>query len=67
MLSNTVQISEQALVACEDPVNYIYERLLDAGCPISTNGSLAPGNIGFSSWTVDGRDLCLSWGQEEDV
>ena len=66
MLEHTVQISNKELSESRDPVALLYERLLDSGCPVATNGSLDPGNEGFGSWTVDGQYLCLSWGDSDD-
>jgi len=65
MLSNSIQISNEELVASRDPSLLVYTMLLDAGCPVSANGSMSPSVEGFSSWTVDGTYLCLSWGDKE--
>ena len=62
-LPNTVEISFEELSNTTDPAKLVYDRLLDAGCPIARNGSMAGAMDGFSSWTTDGYSLCLSWGE----
>ncbi len=67
MLPNTIQISRYDLDESTDPVKLIYETLMDAGCPISPNGSITGGGRGFNSWTTDGQYLCFSWDGEPDA
>jgi len=65
MLERTIQVSNAELAEARDPAKLVYDRLLDAGCPVAPNGSLAPDCEGFSGWWVDGSYLCFSWGTRE--